>query len=155
MKHLTTKAFGLWAATLLLAFATQFAHANPQQVVESLSSAQMKELFHNEGFTDVVIDSDDDLIVRMNGYRVLVFVRGSNYSRIKYVFAIGGTNATMDKVNDWNATKLFGRSYLDRDGDPVLEMDVDLDGGVTIARIRDSIRTFAQLQSAFLREVAH
>ncbi len=139
---------------LLMLASASIVNAQDTRVVQTLTSAQMKSLLQDQGFPNVEVDSDDDLIVRMQGYRVIVFVRGGNYSRIQFFFALGGTSATMRDVNDWNRTKLFTRAYLDNNGNPVLEMDVDLDGGVTIARIKDSIRTYNQSLAAFLREVA-
>lgn len=133
---------------------TSVVNAQDNRVVQTLNSAQMTALLQDQGFSNVEIDRDDDIIVRMQGYRVLVIVRGGNYSRILYRFALAGTSATLRDVNEWNRTKLFTRAYLDNDGDPVLEMDVDLDGGVTIARIKDSIRTYNVSLAAFLREVA-
>lgn len=139
----------------LLAFASaSVANAQGSQVVETITSEQMRSLFHDQGFSNVEIDSDDDLIVRMQGYGILVFVRGNNYSNIQYRFSVGGTSTTMRDVNDWNRSKKFTKAYLDNDGDPVLEMDVDLEGGVTWKRIEDSILTYNQSLVAFLREVA-
>ena len=31
------------------------------------------------------------------------------------------------KINEWNRDKLFGKGYIDDDGDPFLEMDINLD----------------------------
>ena len=139
----------------LLAFASaSVANAQESQIVETITSEQMRSLFHDQGFSNVEIDSDDDLIVRMQGYGILVFVRGNNYSNIQYRFSVAGTSTTMRDVNDWNRSKKFTKAYLDNDGDPVLEMDVDLDGGVTWKRIEDSILTYNQSLVAFLREVA-
>ncbi len=143
----------LAACLLVMTFASA-TFAQDQRVVERISSAQMKSLVEMEGFPNVEIDGDDDLIVRMQGYRIIIFVRGNNYQQIKYRFAVGGTKFTLRDVNEWNRSMTFSKAYLDNDGDPVLEMDVDLEGGVTLARIKDSIRTFNTSLAAFLREVA-
>lgn len=37
---------------------------------------------------------------------------------------------TPEQMNDWNATKRFGRAYIDPDGDAALEMDINLKSGV-------------------------
>jgi hypothetical protein len=124
-----------------------------QQVVETISSQLMRDLLLAEGFTDVEIDQDDDIIVRMNGYRLIIFVRPNEYSTILFRFAISGSNADYLTVNDWDKTRLYTRAFLDEDGDPVLEMDLDLTGGVTIARIRDAIRTYSQMHASFLVEI--
>lgn len=155
------------AQCLVFAFAASFAAPLPaaqpsasparnadREVLERMTAERMESLIRLEGFADVSIDEDEDLIVRMNGYQVLVSVSQNDYSVVLFHFALGGTRATLRDINDWNAKKLFSRAYLDDDGDPVLEMDVDLAGGVTVARLRDAIRTYSQLQTEFLRDVA-
>lgn len=141
----------MWIGLLLSVMALTVQAADQQQVIERITSADMKSLLHAEGFVGVTIDEDDDLLVKMNGFTIIVFVRGNDYRMIQYRFFITESSATVDDMNRWNAEKLFARAYIDSDGDPVLEMDVDLEGGVTIARIKDSIRTFSQLQIAFLK----
>jgi hypothetical protein len=148
----STYLVALTACLLMLASAS-IVNAQDNRVVQTLTSAQMKSFFQDQGFTNVEVDSDDDLIVRMQGYNILVFVRGNDYSSIMYRFSIGETSATMRDVNDWNMSKKYSKAYLDNDGDPVLEMDVDLEGGVTIARIKDSIRTFNLSLSEFLKDI--
>lgn len=131
------------------------AHADDQRVVDTMTSTQMRDLLGDEGFTGATIDEDDDVIVRMNGYPVIVFVRENNYTVIRFLFAVIGTNANYRDVNDWNRDRLFTKAYLDGDGDPALEMDMDLTGGVTIANIREAIRTYSQSHVAFLQDVVH
>jgi hypothetical protein len=45
---------------------------------------------------------------------------------------------TMHVVNGWNATKLIGRSFLDDEDDPWLEMAVNMDGGVSRSNFEDT-----------------
>ena len=58
---------------------------------------------------------------------------------------------TLAFVNAWNYEKRFAKAYLDRDGDLVLEWDVDLDGGVSVAYVAESIATFQTMLTAFDR----
>lgn len=132
---------------------TSLATAEEIRIVESISSAEMKSIIEQEGFPGVTIDGDDDLVVKFQGYDVLVFVRGNDYSSIRYRFAISGSDATLRDVNAWNRSKLFTKASLDDDGDPVLEMEIDLEGGVRIERIRDSIRSWNESLATFIREV--
>lgn len=147
--------FASLAACLIMLLSASIVHADDSAVIHSLSSAQMKSFLQAEGFPNIEIDSDDDLLVRMQSYRIIIFVRENNYRNVKYRFALANTSATLRDVNEWNLNKSYTKAYLDNDGDPVLEMDVDLEGGVTVARVKDSIRTFNQSMSLFLREVAN
>jgi len=47
-------------------------------------------------------------------------------------------NVTLDSVNDWNRTRRFGKAYLDTENDPVLEMNVNLDFGVSQRNFDDT-----------------
>jgi hypothetical protein len=47
------------------------------------------------------------------------------------------TNAA--KMNGWNRAHRFGAAYIDDEGDPMLQMDVTLDGGVSEANFDDAI----------------
>ncbi|MDR1080760.1 MAG: YbjN domain-containing protein [Deltaproteobacteria bacterium] len=60
---------------------------------------------------------------------------------LQFYVAMVGTGATSSFVNAWNKDWRYSRSYLDGDGDPVLELDLDLAGGVCEARIRDWLNT--------------
>lgn len=58
---------------------------------------------------------------------------------------------TLAFVNAWNYEKRFAKTYLDSDGDLVLEWDVDFDGGVTAGFISESVATFQTMLNAFDR----
>ena len=38
-------------------------------------------------------------------------------------------NIPLATINEWNKQRRFARAYIDNDGDPVIEMDVDMDFG--------------------------
>ncbi len=128
------------------------AHDGPA-VVESLTGQRLVELLKDAGFTDATTDEDDDVIVSMQGYRVLFLVGTYEGKTISARFALAGTDATAETVNTFDREKRYGRSFLDAEGDPVLESDLDLAGGVTEARIRDFLRTYNELMVHFLRAV--
>ncbi|BBL94652.1 hypothetical protein TthHC11_21860 (plasmid) [Thermus thermophilus] len=54
------------------------------------------------------------------------------------------------RLNGWNREKLFSRAYLDEDGDPVLEADLDLEGGVTNGAIRALLENFRDSMREFI-----
>lgn len=121
-----------------------------QRIVENLTAEGMKRYFTDEGFTDVRIDGDGDVIVRMSGYQVIAFVREDDHPVLRYYFAIAGTNATLADLDEWNRKRYFTKAYMDDEGDPALEMVVNLEGGVTVSNLRQSIRTYSQALAAFL-----
>lgn len=123
------------------------------ELVETLTGEALRALVaKHEVFDDVQVDEDQNVHARLLGMRVCFFM-GKNGSNIQFHFAVAGTNATMDKVNAWNRSKRYSRAYLDEEGDPHLELDLDLEGGLTEARIADFIRTSVASYLTFVTEV--
>lgn len=153
--HQAVKGFvcsiGAGVLVVLLAFA-QAAHAAPAEKVLSTKSAaqraeiitamtkvQLRDLMKAEGYA-VSIDDDGDLLWKIDGLHTSLFVVGEGDS-LQFHIAFSDGNATLEKVNAWNRDMRYSRNYLDESGDPHLELDLDLAGGVTQARVLDFIRT--------------
>ncbi|MFH1843773.1 MAG: YbjN domain-containing protein [bacterium] len=122
------------------------------EIYTTITGDQLKEIVASEGYTDITVDEDDDLIFKMEGTNVLLLT-SSDKESIQFYVAWAGTDANMRGVNDWNKTKKYSRAYIDDDGDPVLELDLDLEGGVTRERIVSFITTFRVSLNAFRDEV--
>lgn len=58
---------------------------------------------------------------------------------IQFAAGWSQTGITAQQVADWNHNKRFGRVYLDREGDPWVEMDVDLEHGATTEAVANDI----------------
>ncbi len=43
-------------------------------------------------------------------------------------------------ANDWNLNNRFGRAYIDEEGDPIIELDYEMLGGVTPANIEQTFK---------------
>ena len=57
-------------------------------------------------------------------------------------------------VNAWNAKSRFGRAYTDDVGDPVLQMDVDLDrGGMSPGLFNDNLDVWLSLLAKFEQHI--
>ncbi|MEE4301337.1 MAG: YbjN domain-containing protein [Pseudomonadales bacterium] len=153
--HATTK-LALGSMLLLLALLTPApATSADQDVVDTVSAAQVAKLLGDLGYTGSEIDEDGDIFVRMQGYSVLMLIGSYDGVYIAMVSAFADTRATLESVNTWNQEKRFARAYLDGDGDPVVEAELDLAGGVTIARVKDFIQTFGRLSlPEFVQTVA-
>lgn len=54
------------------------------------------------------------------------------------------------KINEWNRTKRYGKAYIDDEGDPFVEMDINLDfDGVGAKNFDDSIDLWRVVLSDF------
>ena len=108
-------------------------------VVDTISVEELAELMEGEGYA-VEVNNDRFVQWKVDGYRCQVFVADDSQA-VQFHVSFADGNATLKKVNLWNATKRFSRTYLDEDGDPHLEIDLDLAGGVTQDRVLDYLRT--------------
>jgi hypothetical protein len=139
-----------FAIAVALLFATP---AWSQASIESLDGQRVQRMLGDLGFTGSELDADDDVIVRMQGYRVLILVGSNKGTSLMARFAVSGSTATLASMNEWNRTKQYSRAFLDADGDPVLESDLDLEGGVSQARVEDFLRTYNDSLRLFLNEI--
>jgi len=60
---------------------------------------------------------------------------------------------TVAKMAEWNRKERFGKAFLDEDGHPTVEMNVNLHGGVSLTNLDDTfdwwrvvVETFAERQ---------
>ena len=90
----------------------------------------------------------------LGSFRVLLlpYGEGPDYPSIQ-LHAGFKAEADPDAINAWNRDNRFGRAYLDNDGDPILQYDLDLEGGATERTIQEAIRTFRALLEDFSESV--
>lgn len=121
-------------------------------VIESVTPELLLEILRQEGYA-ATTDSDGNVVWRLDGYRTLLLAGGGSSSIIRFFSAFNSDDTTLEHVNEWNKTKFFSSSYLSDDGKPVLELHLDLDGGVTIRRIVDFLGTCHRSFSRWVSEV--
>lgn len=128
-------------------------------LVTRITTPQVEALLRHQGFTNISVDSDNDIVVHMNGYRVLIFARDNNYTNVKVRFSLGSdsvrsANITLDVINRWNVERKFTKAYMrDTSGSVSLEMDISLRGGVSIDHISESLQMFDQSMRQFLSHI--
>lgn len=62
----------------------------------------------------------------------------------------------LDVINEWNRSQRFGRAYLDKESDPIVEMDVDLDdGGVPPLLFIDNLEFWSSLLGRFEKHIGY
>jgi hypothetical protein len=58
-------------------------------------------------------------------------------------------------INEWNHANRFGRAYIDKEGDPGIMMDVNLDkGGQSPALFRDNLEVWVAVLSNFEKAIS-
>ncbi len=126
---------GILMLTLVLS-----AGAVSAQLYKKIERRDLLKILSSEGYTATEAESERNVIWTLNGYKTLLLI-AENMESIQFYVAFSDSKATLNKVNTWNKEKKYSRSYLDNDGDPVLELDLDLAGGVTRERIVDFLLT--------------
>lgn len=119
-------------------------------VLQTISQKQLETIMRHEGY-EIRTDADGDLEWTIDGYRAFLFVAEDKKSLL-FRISFSDTTITAKKINEWNSSKRFSRSYL-FDGDPYLELDLDLAGGVTKGRIQDFLETCKVSFLKWYREV--
>lgn len=62
----------------------------------------------------------------------------------------------LETLNEWNRSQRFGRAFLDKENDPILEMDVDLDdGGLTPLLFIDNIEFWTSVLPKFQKHIGY
>jgi hypothetical protein len=62
----------------------------------------------------------------------------------------------LESLNEWNRSERFGRAFLDKDDDPILEMDVDLDdGGLSPLLFVDNLEFWTSVLGKFEKHIGY
>lgn len=127
-----------------------YAQNDSSQLFETIDINELKILMEAEDYN---IKVDGEMIVwKIDGYNSALLFRNNGETLLFYS---GFTDAevSLKKVNDWNRSILFSRSYLDEDGDPILEHTLKLTGGVTQKRILNFVSHSRDLFVSWIQEV--
>lgn len=143
----------LSAALLGLALTAGSASAQVMGDVDVIAS-----FLENYGLpVEKTLDSDGDpqLESRIEGTRFAIYFYGCENGMacdsIQFSTAFDlVAPMSFEQVNEWNRTKRFGKTYLDEEGDPYFEMDLNLDfDGVGAKNFDDSIDLWRALLAEF------
>ena len=111
-----------------------------------------------QGLTvEMTKDNDGDPLIRSSfgenqGFSVYFYgcTNHLHCTTMQFYAGFKESKADTTKINEWNRTKRFGRAYIDTDGQPAVEMDVDLDdGGMSKALFIDNLEFWQALMKAF------
>lgn len=125
------------------------------QGIDRITAPQMAGLLRSLGHQAEVVQENNRTRVRteIGNRRVSVYFYACNEAGCQSIQyrALFQRNErfTLAFVNAWNYEKRFAKTYLDSDGDLVLEWDVDFDGGVTVNFMTESVNTFQTMLRAF------
>ncbi|MEE4382434.1 MAG: YbjN domain-containing protein [Pseudomonadales bacterium] len=114
-------------------------------VVARLEASGLAGVFEEFGYAAGTVDDDGDLVLEVGGVRVLALVGSYDGEFVLLYAGFSDVALPPEAANAWNRDYRFSKVYIDEAGDPVIEAELDLAGGVTLDRIRDFVRTFTAL----------
>lgn len=143
------------ALAAAMAVAATPAHA---ELVNAQNPAAIKAIVESQGWPATLVQKDGEdpyIESSRNDLKFLVlFLNCTDNKRCKTLQYYMGFNDAKDipltRFNQWNKDKRFARAYKDDEGDPVLEMDVDLDfAGIPRENVGETLNTWASLMDSF------
>lgn len=135
----------------------------PGELLDGTKPEKIVSAMQELGFrSKLEVDSDGDPVIRSG-------VGGSDFSIQFYgctednndqcsilLFVVSyklDEETTLEAINTWNEMSLFGRAYLDKGGDPVLDWAVNMNGGVSRENFEDAIDIWEERVASFERHI--
>lgn len=139
-----------WAAP---AAAQMVKAQDPASLVRALADAGYEATLGTDNAGDPVITSKHEGSV----FKILFYNCTDNTNCATVQFHSGyelDGKIALDRINAWNRSQRFGRAYLDDEGDPIVEMDLDLDdGGVSKALFADNFEFWISVLNQFEKHI--
>ncbi len=121
-----------------------------EELITSLDTPSLKAFLSD--YTNGQFEEDGDAVYhfKMLGCNTLLWNDGHNLQLYAGFIHPG---ISLEQINAWNLTHRFSRAYLDKDLDPVLESDLELQGGSTVGSLREFLHTFELSLAEFTRHI--
>lgn len=121
------------------------------EIFRDITEKQILEILQGEGYAAEPL-TPGMVSWRIEGFKAQVFI-SEDGTAIQFHSSFDDDDADLRSVNEWNKQYRFSSCYLDDEGDPHLELDLDLAGGVTNERIVDFLKTCRLSFSRWIEEV--
>ena len=144
---------------LLLMTALCVNSASASGLIDATAPERILEMVKGFGSAALETDSEGDpkIVGRIDGTRYGLFFYGCKANKdcddIQLNAAWSGVEVTNEDLNNWNRKARYSKAYLDNEGDPVLEMTVNLDHGVSARNLEDSFNWWNRAVKAFKKDV--
>lgn len=111
---------------------------SPEKLYSFITVDEMKNIMTSEGY-QVAKNDNGNLEWKIEGLKTYILFSGDGKS-LQFYTSFKDPNTPFTKINEWNRSKRFSRTYLDAKGDPCLELDLNLDGGVTRSNLLNFLK---------------
>lgn len=149
---LIAAALGLWAVP---ATAQMVRAQDPESVAGALRKSGYKAVLGRDDTGDPMITSN----IATTSFKIF-FYNCTDHAACATVQLYAGYRVkpavTLEQINEWNRDQRFGRAHIDKEGDPILMMDIDLDdGGVSLGLFADNIEFWASVIDKFEKRIGY
>jgi hypothetical protein len=148
-----------WFGGALIVLAAMAATPAQAELVGAGSPSTIQQIMESQGLSVERMsakDSADYLESKHDGLKFLVLFMNCddekrNCKTLQFYMGFNDAKDTsLETINNWNKNKRFARAYRDDEGDPVLEMDLDLDfKGIPRENVGEAINTWKALMASF------
>ena len=126
------------------------------EVFTSITLDRLEALLDARGIVTRRAQVPEGTYLKFNvgSFKALILPYGNSPDFSSLQFHIGfKAQPDQQAVNRWNQENRFGRAFLDAEGDPNLQYDIDLEGGATEEVILEAQKTFRTLVEDFNESV--
>ena len=125
--------------------------AADEDVVAKMTAGKIERIM--KAFSDVKDTKevgDGAYSFTVDGLKVLLTNKGSSMQ----LQAWFDGEATLSRINEWNRTRRFTQAYTTEKGEPALESDILLTGGVTERNVKEWMKMYVSGLEAFKKHLA-
>lgn len=133
----------------LIALGGAVSPAESQQVMTTVANSRIESIL-DDMQVSYTKKSDTSWRLQLEDYKALLLMGTDNEDAQLYI-GFGDVKVTSSQMNEWNKNHRFGRAYMDDDGNPALEADLDFAGGVTEGAIQAWINLFRAQIKAYVK----
>jgi len=143
---------------LVVSIGPAAAQTSCTNIVDGSDPSRIFHIARGHGSAEISTDNRGDPKIdgRMHGVRYQIYFYGcKNGEQCNSIqFRSGFTQQakqTVERMNEWNVTKRFGKAAIDKDGDATIEMNVNLRGGVCNANLDETVGWWSTVLREFLQ----
>lgn len=129
--------------------------ASASELIDATDPTEILNLARGFGSANLDRDGDGDprITGRIDGNRYTLLFYGclNGEKCTNLTFNSGWDVETFDiiRINEWNRDRRYGRAYLDLEGDPIVEMDVNIEFGVSRRNFDDTFALWSSIVKDF------
>ncbi len=148
----------------LMGVAIVLAYAVSPQAQDTLTGADTAEILtiaRSHGSAKLATQSNGDPQIngKIDGISYQIYFRNctdnTNCEDLNFYLGFLDLKPSLDVINAWNASKRFSRAYLDQVNDACVEMDIDLEEGVSSEYLASQFGVWNMILTQFAEHVGY